>query len=271
MDSRPYIDTTAAEKLFRHKIIHLLKNKGLLSDERIEILNAFRRSGFSVDCSVTVWPQDTHGLVTCRAEALAKADGWPPIYFVAPSASPASIGLPAPRPSSTNPMALVKIPSTPIPMEKRSTSSSFCGGYPFAGSPATSDSFEAAPKRTISRSSPHTDPTASQTQHPSLWHRLIEIAGVSSQEPPFSTHKRSYFTKANRLHSLPTKAGRTEKTMGSFDPTRLPYRPSHLSRLWRRAPRHCLHHRTQNHSKNLAPLAESKGCFSCSPYSTTST
>ncbi len=33
------------------------------TDERIEILNAFRRSGFSVDCSVTVWPQDTHGLV----------------------------------------------------------------------------------------------------------------------------------------------------------------------------------------------------------------
>jgi hypothetical protein len=59
----PYIDTTAAEKLFRHKVIHFLKNKGLLSDERIEILNAFRRSGFSVDCSVTVWPQDTQGLL----------------------------------------------------------------------------------------------------------------------------------------------------------------------------------------------------------------
>jgi hypothetical protein len=46
----PYIDTNAAEKLFRHKIIYLLKNKDLLSDERIEMLNAFRRSGFSVDC-----------------------------------------------------------------------------------------------------------------------------------------------------------------------------------------------------------------------------
>ena len=57
------IDTTAAERLFRHKILHLLKNKGLLSDERIEILNAFRRSGFSVDGSVTVWPQGTQGLV----------------------------------------------------------------------------------------------------------------------------------------------------------------------------------------------------------------
>lgn len=33
----PYIHTPAAEKLFRHKIIHWLKNKGLLSDERIAI------------------------------------------------------------------------------------------------------------------------------------------------------------------------------------------------------------------------------------------
>ena len=34
----PYIDTIAAEKLFRHKIIRLLKSKDLLSDERIELL-----------------------------------------------------------------------------------------------------------------------------------------------------------------------------------------------------------------------------------------
>ena len=31
----PYIDLIAAERLFRHKIMHLLNNKGLLSDERI--------------------------------------------------------------------------------------------------------------------------------------------------------------------------------------------------------------------------------------------
>ena len=58
----PYIDTIAAEKLFRHKIIRLLKSKDLLSDERIELLDSFRHSGFSVDASVTVWPQDTEGL-----------------------------------------------------------------------------------------------------------------------------------------------------------------------------------------------------------------
>jgi hypothetical protein len=58
----PYIDTVAAEKLFAHKILHLLKSKGLLTDERIELLRSFRHSGFSVDASPTVWPQDTQGL-----------------------------------------------------------------------------------------------------------------------------------------------------------------------------------------------------------------
>ena len=58
----PYIDTNAAEKLFRHKILHFLERKGLLSDERIELLNSFRHSGFSVDTSPTVWPQDSDGL-----------------------------------------------------------------------------------------------------------------------------------------------------------------------------------------------------------------
>jgi hypothetical protein len=58
----PYIDTNAAETLFAHKIFRLLKSKDLLSDERIDLLRSFRNSGFSVDTSPTVWPQDTHGL-----------------------------------------------------------------------------------------------------------------------------------------------------------------------------------------------------------------
>lgn len=58
----PYIDTNAAEKLFRFKIIRLLKSKDLLGNERIEILDSFRHSGFSVDTSPTVWPQDSEGL-----------------------------------------------------------------------------------------------------------------------------------------------------------------------------------------------------------------
>ena len=63
----PYIDTVAAEKLFAHKILHLLKSKGLLTEERIELLTSFRHSGFSVDASPILWPQDTQGLeMLCR-------------------------------------------------------------------------------------------------------------------------------------------------------------------------------------------------------------
>jgi hypothetical protein len=58
----PYVDTRAAEKLFAHKILRLLKSQGFLSDERLELLLSFRNSGFSVDTSPTVWPQDTQGL-----------------------------------------------------------------------------------------------------------------------------------------------------------------------------------------------------------------
>jgi hypothetical protein len=45
----PYIDANAAEKLFRFKILRFLKRKGLLDDERIELLMSFQNSGFSVD------------------------------------------------------------------------------------------------------------------------------------------------------------------------------------------------------------------------------
>jgi hypothetical protein len=55
----PYIDTQAAEKLFAHKVIHFLKGKALVSDERIELLGSFRRSGFSVDTVVTLWPDNS--------------------------------------------------------------------------------------------------------------------------------------------------------------------------------------------------------------------
>ena len=97
----PYIDTTAAEKLFAHKILRLQKSKNLLSDERMQLLLSFRNSGFSVDTSPTVWPQDTQGLETCLDEALAKADGFADTYFAAPSASHAFTGPQVPGLCST--------------------------------------------------------------------------------------------------------------------------------------------------------------------------
>jgi hypothetical protein len=120
----PYIDTIAAEKLFRHKIIRLLKSKDLLSDERIQLLDSFRHSGFSVDTSVTVWPQDTEGLETCRAEALAKADASAGTYFAAPSACLAFTGRRAQRPSSMKRKAHMTTPSLLIRKARASMSSS---------------------------------------------------------------------------------------------------------------------------------------------------
>jgi len=50
----PYLDELAAERLFRHKVLSFLKEEGLISEERIELLLSWRHSGFSVDMSVKV-------------------------------------------------------------------------------------------------------------------------------------------------------------------------------------------------------------------------
>jgi hypothetical protein len=54
----PYVDEAAAERLFRHKGLALLRRRGLLSQERIELLDSWRRSGFSVHNRVVVHPRD---------------------------------------------------------------------------------------------------------------------------------------------------------------------------------------------------------------------
>jgi hypothetical protein len=55
----PWLDAAAAEKLFRHKVLKLLQAEGLIADERIELLLSWRHSGFSVDASVRVEPEDS--------------------------------------------------------------------------------------------------------------------------------------------------------------------------------------------------------------------
>jgi len=54
----PYVDERAAEELFRHKVLALLRRRGLLSQGRIELLLSWRRSGFSVHNRVYVHPGD---------------------------------------------------------------------------------------------------------------------------------------------------------------------------------------------------------------------
>ena len=51
------LDQGAAEKPFRHKVLALLRRRGLLSQERIELLNSWRRSGFTVHNRVFVHPR----------------------------------------------------------------------------------------------------------------------------------------------------------------------------------------------------------------------
>ena len=58
----PYIDTHAAEILFREKVFRILQEHDLLSDERIKILRSWRRSGFSIDNDVYLYPSDTQAL-----------------------------------------------------------------------------------------------------------------------------------------------------------------------------------------------------------------
>ena len=54
----PYVDERAAEELFRHKVLALLRRRGLLSEERIELLLSWRRSGFSIHNRVYAHPGD---------------------------------------------------------------------------------------------------------------------------------------------------------------------------------------------------------------------
>lgn len=47
--------------------------RGLISEERIDLLLSWRHSGFNIHNHTTVYPNDTEGLHPWRAEASAKA------------------------------------------------------------------------------------------------------------------------------------------------------------------------------------------------------
>ncbi len=57
-----YVDEHRAELLFRHKLLTLLRDRGLISQERIDLLMSWRHSGFSLHNRTTVYPADTEGL-----------------------------------------------------------------------------------------------------------------------------------------------------------------------------------------------------------------
>jgi hypothetical protein len=55
----PFVDERCAELVFRKKVLEILKDEGLLSEEREQLLLSWRhRTGFSVDASVKIEPED---------------------------------------------------------------------------------------------------------------------------------------------------------------------------------------------------------------------
>ena len=69
-----FVDEASAELLFRHKVMRLLQDEGLLSDERTELLLSWRHTGFSVHNRVYVEPEDQ-----AAVERLARYIMRPPI------------------------------------------------------------------------------------------------------------------------------------------------------------------------------------------------
>ncbi len=57
----PYVNSNKAELVFRHKILGLLRDRELISQERIELLLSWRNSGFGVHNRTIVYPSDTEG------------------------------------------------------------------------------------------------------------------------------------------------------------------------------------------------------------------
>ena len=70
----PFVDEHSAELLFRHKVMRLLQDEGLLSEERTDLLLSWRHTGFSVHNRVYVEPEDG-----AAVERLARYIMRPPI------------------------------------------------------------------------------------------------------------------------------------------------------------------------------------------------
>ena len=61
------LDATALEPLFAHKILSMLKRRGLIGKRVIEIISNWRHSGFNVYSSVRIYPGDGQSIENfCR-------------------------------------------------------------------------------------------------------------------------------------------------------------------------------------------------------------
>jgi len=53
------LNASILEPLFRHKILAMLKKKGLIGERVIELISSWRHSGFNVYCTDRIYPRDT--------------------------------------------------------------------------------------------------------------------------------------------------------------------------------------------------------------------
>jgi hypothetical protein len=51
------LDASILEPLFRHKILSMLKKRGLITERVIELIHSWRHSGFNVYCSERIYPR----------------------------------------------------------------------------------------------------------------------------------------------------------------------------------------------------------------------
>ena len=54
------LDASMIEPLFRHKILAMLKKKGLIGERVIELISSWRHSGFNVYCTDRIYPKRHH-------------------------------------------------------------------------------------------------------------------------------------------------------------------------------------------------------------------
>jgi hypothetical protein len=58
----PFVDSHKAELLFRHKVLGLLRDRELITQQRIDLLSSWRNSGFGIHNRTTVYPHDSESL-----------------------------------------------------------------------------------------------------------------------------------------------------------------------------------------------------------------
>jgi len=56
------LNASILEPLFRHKILAMLKKRGLITDRVIELISSWRHSGFNVYCSDRIYPRFTQSM-----------------------------------------------------------------------------------------------------------------------------------------------------------------------------------------------------------------